>query len=53
MSEPELAEALPADDPRRVSSEELLRGARVLVIEHAGQSYRLLVTRNDKLILQK
>jgi hemin uptake protein HemP len=36
-----------------VSSAELFAGGRVVVIEHAGQQYRLLITRNDRLILQK
>ena len=39
--------------PRTVSSSELLQGARMMIIEHAGQSYRLTITKNDKLILQK
>ena len=39
--------------PRRVSTSELLQGSRMLIIEHAGQSYRLTITKNDKLILQK
>jgi hemin uptake protein HemP len=38
---------------RTVRSEELLRGERLLLIEHAGEIYRLQVTRNGKLILQK
>ena len=38
---------------KRVDSERLLSGARELVIEHAGQEYRLRLTRNDKLILTK
>ncbi len=38
---------------RVISSDELLGGARELLIVHAGQVYRLLRTRNDKLILQK
>ncbi len=37
----------------RISSEELLRGAREIVIEHRGEEYRLLRTRNDRLILNK
>jgi hemin uptake protein HemP len=41
------------DPPRVVNSSELFVGARVVVIEHAGQQYRLLITRNDRLILQK
>jgi hemin uptake protein HemP len=38
---------------RVVRSEELLLGQRELFILHGGQVYRLLRTRNDKLILQK
>ena len=37
----------------RVRSEDLLRGCRELVIEHHGAEYRLLRTRNDRLILNK
>lgn len=37
----------------RIDSERLLSGGRELVIEHAGQEYRLRLTRNDKLILTK
>jgi hemin uptake protein HemP len=36
-----------------VRSEELLRGARELRIVHGSETYRLLVTRNNRLILQK
>jgi len=52
-----------ADDPctmckgmssvRVVRSDELLQGQREVFILHAGQLYRLLRTRNDKLTLQK
>lgn len=42
-----------AQTPRQIESAELLHGAREVIIVHAGQSYRLLVTKNDKLILQK
>jgi hemin uptake protein HemP len=38
---------------RVVRSDELLQGARELFIVHGNQVYRLLRTRNDKLILQK
>jgi hemin uptake protein HemP len=37
----------------RVDSGRLLAGSRELVIDHAGQEYRLRLTRNDKLILSK
>lgn len=36
-----------------VQSEELLRGGRELKIVHGSEVYRLLLTRNNKLILQK
>lgn len=39
--------------PQRVASGKLLGGGNELVIEHAGQEYRLRLTRNDKLILTK
>ena len=38
---------------RTIPSEDLLRGERQVVILHHGEAYRLLVTRNDKLLLQK
>jgi len=38
---------------RVARSEELLQGEREMFILHAGQVYRLIRTRNDKLILQK
>lgn len=43
----------PATEPRTVESSELFGSSRVVHIHHAGQWYRLLITRNDKLILQK
>ena len=38
---------------RTITSEELLQGARELLIRHGEDVYRLRVTRNGKLILQK
>ncbi len=38
---------------KRVTSAELLQGERQVLILHAGQEYRLQVTKNDKLILTK
>ncbi|HVT33842.1 MAG TPA: hemin uptake protein HemP [Rhodanobacteraceae bacterium] len=38
---------------QRIDSHRLLAGGRELVIDHAGQEYRLRLTRNDKLILTK
>lgn len=37
----------------RFDSRALLRGHREILIEHAGETYRLRHTRNDKLILTK
>lgn len=39
--------------PPRINSGQLLAGAHEVLIEHAGQEYRLRLTRNDKLILTK
>ena len=38
---------------RVITADELLQGHREMIILHAGQVYRLMRTRNDKLILQK
>jgi hemin uptake protein HemP len=52
--EPEQCKLCPAISAHRVmNSEELLQGERELIIIHSGQMYRLLCTRNNKLILQK
>jgi hemin uptake protein HemP len=47
------ASAPPPTEPRSVESTELFQGARVVEITHAGETYRLLLTRNNRLILQK
>lgn len=39
--------------PRVIQSQDLLQGQREVLIEHAGERYRLLLTRNGKLLLQK
>lgn len=36
-----------------VRSEDLLRGQREAIIVHGSETYRLICTRNNKLILQK
>jgi hemin uptake protein HemP len=41
------------DPPRSVASEDLFGNGRVVLIQHAGEQYRLLITRNNRLILQK
>jgi hemin uptake protein HemP len=40
-------------DLRLVRSEDLMQGAREVIILHNDQRYRLVETRNGKLILQK
>jgi hemin uptake protein HemP len=37
--------------PRRITSRDLLAGARELLIEHDGRHYVLRITQNGKLIL--
>lgn len=54
MAEIKKVECKPQMPMSRVTtSESLLAGARELVIEHAGELYRLRVTNQGKLILTK
>ncbi len=39
--------------PKIVSTQELFDGDREICIEHDGETYRLRITRRNKLILQK
>lgn len=39
--------------PRLLCSATLFAGEREVIIEHAGERYRLRITRRNKLILQK
>jgi hemin uptake protein HemP len=41
------------DAVREINSDEIFRGTKIVVITHDGVQYRLLVTRNNKLILHK
>lgn len=50
---PPPSDAEPPAPPRRYESQELFKGQRVVEISHAGEIYRLLLTRNNRLILQK
>jgi hemin uptake protein HemP len=43
--------ALAGGKPREITSDQLLRGAREVVIHHAGRPYRLCLTARNKLIL--
>jgi hemin uptake protein HemP len=54
MTEPAPARADRAGPSHvRVSSREILRGQREIVILHGDHEYRLRITRADKLILTK
>ena len=50
---PETQTAPHRQGPRTIRSEDLFGSDRMVVIEHGGENYRLTITRNDKLILQK
>lgn len=43
----------PPPDSPRYESQALFQGARVVTIKHGEETYRLLLTRNNRLILQK
>lgn len=47
------AEPAPQPVKPRLRSEDLFRSGCELIIEHRGEEYRLKLTRNDKLILNK
>ena len=40
-------------DPAKVDSRQLFGDEKMVLIEHSGQIYRLMITRQDKLILNK
>jgi hemin uptake protein HemP len=50
---PSVATPNAEQQPRTLASAEILQGERKVLITHGNETYRLLVTRNDKLILQK
>ena len=50
-AKPETSAELPS--LRAIRSDEILQGHKEVRIVHEGEVYRLLVTRNGKLILQK
>jgi len=43
----------PAEPNRPLQASDLFRGRQEIVIEFRGETYRLRITRNDKLILTK
>lgn len=53
MNNQQKTEESKPEEPRKVPSEEILKGDRLVTIIHENQSYRLVATRNGKLILQK
>ena len=56
MNTPDKPHSAPPVQPSqlpRIDSSQLLQGATVIEIEHAGQRYLLRVTRENKLILTK
>jgi hemin uptake protein HemP len=46
-------ETIQGTSPPATTSEALLAGGREILIHHAGQTYRLLLTASNKLILVK
>ena len=53
-SKPETTQPLPSwSQRRRISSTELMQGAREVVIMHEGEEYVLRITKTGKLILTK
>ena len=55
-SQPDVPRTAAAEEksaPRVLTSEELFAGQRTVVIQHGDEQYRLLITRNNRLILQK
>ncbi|MCB1864506.1 MAG: hemin uptake protein HemP [Chromatiales bacterium] len=50
---PAVDKAPAADTARRIQVDQLMGGARSVILEHAGCEYRLTQTRNGKLILTK
>lgn len=47
------ASAAPKTQPRTIPAQELFQGLNHVLIEHDGEVYRLVKTRNNKLLLQK
>ncbi|WP_146587166.1 hemin uptake protein HemP [Posidoniimonas polymericola] len=52
-SPPSKPQGSPPLEPKEVDSRQLMEGQRQLIIRHDGQPYRLIITRNNRLILQK
>jgi len=52
-SQPQGNDASAATPANTIQAEQLLQGHRQVLIEHGGETYRLVLTRNNKLLLQK
>lgn len=50
---PHATEHYTADQSKTIPAEQLFDGRREILIEHEGETYRLRITRRNKLILQK
>jgi len=53
LEPPQGDHSTPPHRPREITSQELLRGEREVLISHGDQLYRLKLTRSGKLILHK
>lgn len=54
MQKPESGSANESKRPvRQLTAAEIFAGSKEVIIEHAGQRYRLRITRSGKLILTK
>jgi hemin uptake protein HemP len=53
LKSPRPPQAAPRKTVKRVSVRNLLQNDHMLILEHQGEDYVLLVTRNGKLILTK
>jgi hemin uptake protein HemP len=42
-----------SESARMISSQDILKGEKQVIIEHRGEQYRLILTKNDKLVLHK
>ena len=51
----QLSQAAPESTPTKagIPTQHLFQGHQEIVIDHKGESYRLRITKNDKLILTK
>ncbi|MEQ8211897.1 MAG: hemin uptake protein HemP [Lacipirellulaceae bacterium] len=53
QNDPSEQKSVEKNQIRTVEAESLLQGEKQILISHSGENYRLIVTRNNRLILQK